>query len=119
MAIWGDRNRQNQPRPDATNYLVVVNRNGDIVERWQQWDSILNRPHQVYISPYDPQRHVWIVERGGGRGVPMSILKFTNDGKQLVMKLGDGGDPVPSLRSGVVSSQLPVQSFHGTCSSQL
>ena len=72
---------------------MVVNRNGEIIERWQQWDSILNKPHQVYISPYDPERHVWIVERGGGRNVPMSILKFTNDGKQLVMRLGDGGDP--------------------------
>jgi DNA-binding beta-propeller fold protein YncE len=93
VAIWGDRNRQNQERPNGSNYLVVVNRDGQIVERWNQWDSILNKPHQVYISPYDPERHVWIVERGGGRGVPMSILKFTNDGKQLVMKLGDGGDP--------------------------
>jgi DNA-binding beta-propeller fold protein YncE len=93
VAIWGDRNRQNQPRPDGSNYLVVVNRDGQIIEHWNQWDSILNKPHQVYISPYDPERHVWIVERGGGRGVPMSILKFTNDGKQLVMKLGDGNDP--------------------------
>jgi DNA-binding beta-propeller fold protein YncE len=36
---------------------------------------------------------VWIVERGGGRGVAMSILKFSNDGKRLVMRLGDGVDP--------------------------
>jgi hypothetical protein len=54
-----------------------------------QWDSIVNSRHYVYISPYDPERHVWIVERGGGLNVPMSILKFTNDGKKLVMKLGD------------------------------
>ena len=93
VAVWGDRNRQNQERPNGTNYLVVVNRNGEIIERWQQWDSILNKPHQVYISPYDPERHVWIVERGGGRDVRMSILKFTNDGKRLVMRLGDGNDP--------------------------
>ena len=93
VAVWGDRNRQNQERPNGTNYLVVVNRNGEIIERWQQWDSILNKPHQVYISPYDPERHVWIVERGGGRDVRMSILKFTNDGKQLVMRLGDDSDP--------------------------
>jgi NHL repeat len=93
VSVWGDRNRQHQERPNGTNYLVVVNRNGEIVERWQQWDSIVNKPHQVYISPYDPERHVWIVERGGGRNVPMTILKFTNDGKRLVMRLGDGGDP--------------------------
>ena len=52
VAVWGDRNRQNQERPDGTNYLVVANRNGDIIECWQQWDAILNKPHHVYISPY-------------------------------------------------------------------
>src|SRR5262245_36777847 len=26
VAVWGDRNAQNQPRPDGSNYLVVVNR---------------------------------------------------------------------------------------------
>ena len=39
VAIWGDRNRQGVERPNGSNYLVVVNRHGDIVERWQQWDG--------------------------------------------------------------------------------
>lgn len=70
VVIWGDRKAENhrEQRPDGSNYLVVVNRNGDIVETVTKWDKILNKPHQVYISPYDPERHVWIVERGGGRG---------------------------------------------------
>lgn len=93
VAVWGDRNAQGQERKGGTNYLVVVDRNGTIVERWTQWDPILNKPHQVYISPYDPERHVWVVERGGGRGVNMQILKFTNDGKQLVMRLVDPKHP--------------------------
>jgi sugar lactone lactonase YvrE len=93
VAIWGDRDAQGRERPDGTNYLVVVDRDGNIIERWTQWDSILNKPHQVYISPYDPERHVWVVERGGGRGVNMQILKFTNDGSELVMKLVDPNHP--------------------------
>jgi peptidylamidoglycolate lyase len=93
VAVWGDRNAQGQERPNGSNYLVVVNRNGDIVETVTRWDSILNKPHQVYISPYDPERHVWIVERGGGRTAHMEILKFTNDLEQLVMRLGDQNDP--------------------------
>jgi DNA-binding beta-propeller fold protein YncE len=93
VVVWGDRNAQGQERPDGTNYLVVVNRNGDIIERWTQWDSIFNKPHQVYISPYDPERHVWVVERGGGRGVNMQVLKFTNDGSELVMRLVDPDHP--------------------------
>ena len=93
VAIWGDRDADGRERPDGTNYLVVVDRDGNIAERWTQWDSILNKPHQVYISPYDPERHVWVVERGGGRGVNMQILKFTNDGSELVMKLVDPDHP--------------------------
>ena len=93
VGVWGDRNAQGQGREGVTNYLVVVDRNGNIVERWTQWDSILNKPHQVYISPYDPERHVWVVERGGGRGVNMQILKFTNDGSELVMRLVDPDHP--------------------------
>jgi len=93
VAIWGDRDAENRERPDGSNYLVVVDRNGDIIENWKQWDSISNKPHQVYISPYDPERHVWVVERGGGRDVHMQVLKFTNDGSELVMQLVDENHP--------------------------
>ena len=62
VAIWGDQHPERGERPDGSNYLVVVNGDGDIIENWSQWDSIFNRPHQVYISPYDPDRHVWVVE---------------------------------------------------------
>ena len=93
VAVWGDRNADGARRDGTSNYLVVVDRNGNLVENWSQWDDTLNRPHQVYISPYDPERHVWVVERGRGRGVHMQVLKFTNDGSELVMRLGDGDDP--------------------------
>ncbi len=93
VAIWGDRDREGRERPGSTNYLVAVDGDGNIVENWSQWDSIFNKPHQVYISPYDPERHVWVVERGGGRGVNMQILKFTNDGSELVMRLVDPDHP--------------------------
>src|SRR5688572_9516528 len=48
VAVWGDRNAQNQERPNSTNYLVVADKDCNIAERWSQWDSITNRPHQVY-----------------------------------------------------------------------
>jgi hypothetical protein len=93
VAIWGDRNSRGEERPGSTNYLLAVDRDGNIIENWSQWDSIFNKPHQVYISPYDPERHVWVVERGGGRGVNMQVLKFTNDGSELVMRLVDPDHP--------------------------
>ena len=94
VGIWGDRDAQNRERVGSSNYLVVVDRDGNITENWSQWDSLFNKPHQIYISPYDPERHVWVVERGlGMRDVNMQILKFTNDGSELVMQLVDPDHP--------------------------
>lgn len=92
VAVWGDRDRQGRERPNSSNYVVAVDGDGNVVENWSQWDSIFNKPHQVYISPYDPDRHVWIVERGEAHA-NMEVFKFTNDGKRLVMRLGDRDDP--------------------------
>lgn len=94
VGIWGDRDSENRERLGSSNYLVVVDGDGNITENWSQWDSLFNKPHQVYISPYDPERHVWVVERGlGMRDVNMQILKFTNDGSELVMHLMDPEHP--------------------------
>lgn len=94
VGIWGDRDAQNGERQGSSNYLVAVDRDGNITENWSQWDSLFNKPHQIYISPYDPERHVWVVERGlGMRDVNMQILKFTNDGSELVMQLVDPEHP--------------------------
>ena len=63
--------------------IVIADANGNIVETWTQWDKLLRRPHSVYISPYDPEKHVWIVDDN-----MQVIYKFTNDGKQLVQTIG-------------------------------
>jgi hypothetical protein len=63
--------------------LIVVDAQGNIVEQWTQWDKIFKRPHSVYISPYDPEKHVWVVDDH-----VHAIYKFTNDGKQLVQTIG-------------------------------
>ena len=93
VGIWGDRDAEGREREGSTNYVVAVDRDGNLTENWSQWDSTFNKPHQLYISPYDPERHVWIVERGGGKNVNMQILKFSNDGSELVMQLVDPDHP--------------------------
>ncbi len=65
------------------NCIVVIDRNGNIIERWTQWDTMLRRPHSVYISPYDPQKNVWVVD-----DYRHAIFKFTNDGKKLLQTIG-------------------------------
>ncbi len=63
--------------------IVVADANGNIVETWDQWDKLLRRPHSVYISPYDPEKHVWVVDDN-----MQVIYRFTHDGKQLVQTIG-------------------------------
>ena len=64
--------------------IVVVNANGDIIEDWTQWDKMLRRPHAVYISPYDPEKRVWIVD-----DYRHAIFVFSNDGKKLLQTIGE------------------------------
>jgi len=65
------------------NCIVVADANGNIVERWTQWDKILKRPHFVAISPYDPGKYVWIVDDH-----MHAIYRFSHDGKQLLQTIG-------------------------------
>ena len=67
--------------------ILVFDADGNLVEDWSQWDSMLARPHAVYISPYDPDRHVWIVD-----DYRHAIFKFSNDGRELVQTIGTYGE---------------------------
>ena len=64
--------------------IVVVDANGNMVEDWTQWDKMLRRPHAVYISPYDPEKRVWVVD-----DYRHAIFIFTNDGKRLLQTIGE------------------------------
>jgi len=64
--------------------ILVVDANGNITEDWTQWDKMLRRPHAVYVSPYDPEKRVWIVD-----DYRHSIFIFSNDGKRLLQTIGE------------------------------
>jgi DNA-binding beta-propeller fold protein YncE len=68
--------------------ILVYDANGNLTESWTQWDSMLQRPHYVGISPYDPQKHVWILDDH-----KHAIFKMTNDGKKIVQTIGTYGEP--------------------------
>jgi DNA-binding beta-propeller fold protein YncE len=68
--------------------IVVVDANGNQIEDWTKWDSMLKRPHYITINPYDPDKHVWVVDDQGH-----AIYEFTHDGKQLVKTLGTPNQP--------------------------
>jgi len=70
--------------------IIVANSKGEVLERWSQHDHLFavggRGPHRIKISPYDPERHVWVVDDSG-----QQIYEFTHDGKQLVLALGEPG----------------------------
>ena len=68
--------------------VTVFNAQGDLTEDWTQWDSMFRRPHAIYISPYDPEKNVWIVD-----DYRHSVFKFSNDGKQLLQTIGEPNVP--------------------------
>jgi hypothetical protein len=49
---------------------------------------MFKRPHAVYISPYDAQKRVWIVDDH-----THAIYIFSNDGKQLLQTIGTPNVP--------------------------
>ncbi len=63
--------------------LTVVDAGGNIVEQWTQWDKLFKRPHFIAINPYDPEKHVWVVDDH-----MHAIYKFSHDGKTLVQTIG-------------------------------
>jgi len=65
------------------NCLVIADANGNILETWKQWDKLFRRPHSVYISPYDKDKQVWVVDDN-----MQVIYRFTNDGKKLLQTIG-------------------------------
>ena len=71
------------------NCLYTLNANGEVEERWTQWDHLCEGsegpgPHRVRISPYDPERRIWLINETFHQ-----IYVFTNDGSQLLMTLGE------------------------------
>ena len=77
------------PTPEMRNCIIIVDGAGKMIESWTQWDHLFQGgrgPHKVKISPYDPQRHVWVID-----DLRQQVFKFTHDGKQLVMMLGEAG----------------------------
>jgi sugar lactone lactonase YvrE len=86
--IWGSLGqRATEPRPEMRNCIVVVDGAGQLVEAWTAWDKLFENgggPHKIRIDPNDPERHVWVVNDARHQ-----IYKFSNDGKRLVLTLGE------------------------------
>jgi hypothetical protein len=46
------------PASSDLHFVMIVDGNGNVVDEWKQWAYLFKCPHEVQISPYDPQRSV-------------------------------------------------------------
>ena len=83
---WSQKDPARHPRKD--HIVNIVDRNGRLIESWEQHNDLFVRPHRVLVNPYDPERHVWLVDDGAH-----AIFKFTRDGKTLVQTIGTYNEP--------------------------
>ena len=91
MEMWrGDKPPFRELGVDARwhHAIMVVDAQGNFIEDWTQWDNMFKRPHAVYISPYDAQKRVWIVDDH-----THAIYIFSHDGKQLLQTIGTPNVP--------------------------
>jgi hypothetical protein len=75
------------------NCLYTLDRDGRVKELWTQWDHLCEGspgpgPHRIRISPYDPERRVWVINETFHQ-----IYVFSNDGSRLLMTLGEKNVP--------------------------
>lgn len=80
----------NEAIDDMRNSVVAVDGEGKLITSFTQWDKLFEfgrGPHHIHISPYDPERHVWVID-----DLRHAIFKFTNDGTKLVQTLGVPGE---------------------------
>jgi peptidylamidoglycolate lyase len=63
--------------------IFAVDGRGNLVDDWSRWDKTFKRPHKILISPYDPEKRVWVDDDGR-----CAIFVFSNDGKQLLQTIG-------------------------------
>ena len=71
--------------------IIVLDGDGNLIDEWPYLDELFSQlpcgrgPHQIKISPYDQEKHVWIID-----DQLHVIYRFTYDG-QLVHTLGELG----------------------------
>lgn len=71
------------------NCLYIVNGDGEVTEIWDHWDYLCANsdgpgPHRVRISPYDPEKRIWVINETFHQ-----IYVLSNDGSELLMTLGE------------------------------
>ncbi len=79
---------QSRQKARMQHMVMVFDKAGKLVDSWEQFNKEFVSAHSVSISPYDPEKSVWLVDHSGHQ-----VVKFSNDGKKLLMRMGEKGVP--------------------------
>lgn len=71
------------------NCMYTLDGDGNVKELWNQWDFLCAGsegpgPHRIRISPYDPDKKVWVINETFSQ-----IYVFSNDGSELLKIFGE------------------------------
>lgn len=75
------------------NCMYVLDGDGNVIENWDHWDFLCAGsegpgPHRVRISPYDPEKKIWLINETFHQ-----IYVFSNDGQTLLKTFGEKNVP--------------------------
>lgn len=71
------------------NCMYTLDGDGNVKELWDHWDFLCAGsegpgPHRIRISPYDPDKKVWVINETFSQ-----IYVFSNDGSELLKIFGE------------------------------
>ena len=71
------------------NCMYTLDGDGNVKELWNHWDFLCAGsegpgPHRIRISPYDPDKKVWVINETFSQ-----IYVFSNDGSELLKIFGE------------------------------
>ena len=71
------------------NCMYTLDGEGNVTELWNHWEFLCAGsegpgPHRIRISPYDPEKKVWVVNETFSQ-----IYLFSNDGSELLKIFGE------------------------------
>ena len=91
--VWGRNVLQMEGSPVQTMghmekkpeyFVTTYDRDGKLIHSWPNQDHLFGKVNRIFINPDDPDGHVWIAD-----SQKQAIFKFTNDGSELVMRIGE------------------------------
>jgi peptidylamidoglycolate lyase len=74
------------PASTDKHFIMILDAQGNVTEEWTQWKSLFCSPHAIWVSPYDSEKNVWVVDRDCSQ-----VFEFSHDGKKLEKTLGEKG----------------------------